>query len=81
MAFSFEKILSNRTGQILVSIILGFGLSTLFRKVCNGRNCIIIHGPKPNELNNNIYKIDNECYKYKTLVTKCSKNNIKIKDN
>ena len=80
MAFSFEKILSHRTGQILVSIILGFGLVSLFRRACNGRNCIIIRGPKPVEMNNNIYKFDNDCYKYKTVISKCSKNNIKIKD-
>lgn len=80
MAFSFEKILSSRTGRILVSIILGLGLASLFRKVCNGRNCIVIRGPKPAEMNNNIYQIDNECYKYKTILSKCSKNNIKIKD-
>ena len=80
MAFSFEKILSNRTGQIIVSIILGLGLASLFRKVCNGRNCIVIRGPKPSEMNNNIYQIDNECYKYKTILSQCSKKNIKIKD-
>ena len=78
MAFSFSNILSNETGQILVSIILGFGLSSLFRKVCNGRNCIIIKGYDPKSINGNIYKYENTCYKYKPYITKCSKNNIRI---
>ena len=78
MGFSFENILSNRTGQIIISIILGLGLSSLFKRVCKGRNCIIMKGPNPKELNNQIYLYDNNCYKYKILNTKCGKNNIEI---
>ena len=84
MAFSFASILEDNTGRIIISIILGLGLSSLFKKVCHGRNCIVIKGPKPRELNDKIYKYENNCYKYKAKQTKCSKNNIKIitdKDN
>ena len=78
MSFSFSSILDNRTGQIIVSIILGLGLASLFRRVCSGRNCIVIKGPQPKKLNNQIYKYDNSCYRYKAVQTKCKKDNIKI---
>ena len=79
MAFSFANILEDNTGRIIISIILGLGLASLFKKVCHGRNCIVIKGPKPKELDNQIYKYEDKCYKYKAKQTKCSKdNNIKI---
>ena len=45
-----EDFLSNDKGKIIISIIWGLGLAALFRKVCKGRNCIVIKGPKPQEL-------------------------------
>ena len=42
--------MTNENMKIVVSIILGLGIATLFRKVCNHRNCIIIKGPKTDEL-------------------------------
>ena len=41
------------------------------------RNCIVIKGPKPKELDNQIYKYEDKCYKYKAKQTKCSKDNIR----
>ena len=32
-------------GKIILSIIWGLGLAALFRKVCKGRDCIIINIP------------------------------------
>ena len=40
------KILKSKHGKIIISIIWGLGLAALFRKVCEGRNCIVIKGPK-----------------------------------
>ena len=57
--------------KIFVSIILGFGLATMFRKVCNNRNCIIYHGPEIDEIERNIYKYQNKCYKYKSKEVDC----------
>lgn len=69
------SLLENTKGRIIISIIWGFGLATLFRKVCKGRSCIVIKGPNPLELNNNIYTHDNKCFRYKYQSTTCSKDN------
>lgn len=65
------KFLESKAGQIIISIILGFGLATIFRKVCKDNNCIMIQGPKVSEVNKYFYKIDDNCYKYTPYVTPC----------
>lgn len=69
-----EHILENKIGQILISVILGLGLATIFRKVCSGTNCILIKSPSLEEVNKYYYKIDEDCYKYKPYATQCDAN-------
>lgn len=59
-------------GRILLSIILGFGLATMFRKACMGAECIVVQGPPMKEIRAHTYRIDDECYKYTPVVTKCT---------
>jgi hypothetical protein len=58
-------------GSMVVSIVLGLGLASFFRKICKDGRCVIIKGPPVEEVKKNIYKIDNECYKYSPVMTKC----------
>jgi hypothetical protein len=58
-------------GVILLSVILGFGLATVFKKVCTGNSCIVIKGPPMKEIKDTYYRIDDECFKYTPYVTKC----------
>jgi hypothetical protein len=67
-----KDLLESKSGQIIISIILGLGLATLFRKVCSGNNCIIIKGPNFKEVEKYYYKVDDDCYKYTPIVTKCT---------
>lgn len=66
-----SNLLSTREGKIILSVIWGLGLSALFRKACHGRSCIVIKGPKPQEMHNKIYKFDKKCYKYTAANTQC----------
>ena len=58
-------------GKYAISIILGFGLASLFRKVCKDRNCIVFQAPSIDEINENIYNFDNKCYKFNEKSMKC----------
>jgi len=69
-----SKFVHTKTGKYVMSIILGFGLATLFRTVCKDKNCIIFHAPPLDEIENKIYKQDNKCYTFKNESTKCSSN-------
>jgi hypothetical protein len=63
--------LDNKQGRILISIIWGLGLATLFRRVCVGRNCIIVQAPKLNEVRKNIYGFEGKCYRFDTKSVRC----------
>ena len=71
---NIKKFLHTTTGKYLMSIILGFGLASLFREVCRGKNCLIFHAPPLDEIEDKIYKHDNKCYKYKSVATNCKAN-------
>jgi hypothetical protein len=53
---NFKRLLYTPIGKILISIVLGIGLATLFRKVCNDKNCIVYNGPVIQDIDNKVYK-------------------------
>jgi hypothetical protein len=67
------SIVDSEKGQILISIVLGLGLASLFRKVCTDGNCIVIEGPPLEEVENKIFKQESKCYRYKAVSTQCKK--------
>jgi hypothetical protein len=73
-----EKFVHSQTGRYIMSILLGFGLASLFRTVCKGKNCIIFHAPPLDEIENKIYKQDGKCYTYKSETTKCNANKTSV---
>jgi hypothetical protein len=66
------KLLKTAYGKLVVSIILGFGLSTLFRKSCDDKNCIEFKSPPLDKLNKHVYKHDDKCYMFTANSTTCS---------
>ena len=73
MIKNIVKAMHTQQGKYLISIILGIGLASLFRKVCSKRNCMIFEAPPIEEVRSNIYSHDNKCYKFKEKAVKCSK--------
>ena len=67
------KFIETKNGRILLSVMWGFGLACLFKKVCDDRNCIVYKAPNVKEITNGIYKHGDKCYKYKTENVKCTK--------
>ena len=68
---NIAQSLHSSKGRIIISIILGLGLASLFRKVCNDRNCMIFKAPSIDEVNNNTYAYNNKCYNFKSKAMKC----------
>jgi hypothetical protein len=60
-------------GRIIISLLLGLGLATLFRKVCTDKNCIEFRGPIISDVEDHIYQYGENCYKYKIKPVKCDK--------
>ena len=68
-----SKFVQSETGRYLMSIILGLGLATFFRKICSGKNCVVSKAPPLEEIDDKIYKFDGKCYKLEKNVEKCNK--------
>tara|TARA_E500000331_G_scaffold349207_1_gene392046 strand:+ start:1570 stop:1830 length:261 start_codon:yes stop_codon:yes gene_type:complete len=68
---NFKRLLYTDLGRIFISIILGLGVATLFRKVCTDKSCIRFNGPIISDLEDKIYKHGEKCYKYSTRTDKC----------
>jgi hypothetical protein len=74
---NFKRLLNTPLGRILLSVILGLGLASLFRKVCTEKNCIHFKGAAIKDIDGKVYMHDDKCYKYIATSVKCdSKNKI-----
>jgi hypothetical protein len=67
-----RAFLKSKYGKFILAIILGFGLSTLFRKTCKDKKCIKFKGPSLEEIEKKTYEYDKKCYKFEPNVMKCN---------
>jgi len=74
MRMYLGKFIHTETGRIIMSILLGLGLASLFRTVCKDNNCLVFHAPPLDEFKDKIYKTNGKCVKYTPVSTKCSLN-------
>jgi len=74
-----RRLITGVFGRSVISILLGLGLATLFRKVCNDRNCLVFKAPKIDKIDNQIFEFDDKCYKFTKKATTCD-NSKKIVD-
>ena len=71
---NFKRLLNTQIGVAFISILLGLGLATLFRKVCKDKNCIVFNGPVISDISGKTFKYGEKCYKYEINPTTCDKN-------
>lgn len=66
------SIFENRVIIILISLIWGFGLALLFRKVCQNDQCVVVKVPPSfNAQQGIIHDRDNRCYKLEKYLSPC----------
>jgi hypothetical protein len=71
---NLKRLLNTGLGQFFISLLLGLGLATLFRKVCKDKNCITFNGPVISEIDGKIYKYGDKCYSYVYAPSSCDAN-------
>ena len=69
-----KDIIHSKIGKYFISILLGLGLATLFRKVCDSKDCYIFKGASEKNIANKTYKHNDKCYTYKLESKTCDKN-------
>ena len=70
--FDIKKLMSTRTGIIIFSIVLGLGLSSVFKASCDSANCIVYKGPDFSE--KKIIKYNGKCYEPVEQIQTCDSN-------
>jgi len=70
---NFHRILNSTLGVYIISILLGLGLATLFKKSCSNDRCRVFKAP-PLEKLSKMFKYDNKCYKYSLNAGRCDGN-------
>ena len=69
MIYLFQN---NKVAKVILSIIWGLALGSLFRKTCLDRNCIIFRAPDPKEVTSGTYEFGaNNCYRFETEMANC----------
>ena len=71
---NIKQWLHSETSKYIISIVLGLGLSSLFRKSCKNENCIKFVAPPLKELESDTYLYGDKCYNYVTASTRCDEN-------
>lgn len=69
-----KRLLDTPFGVTIISIVLGLGLATLFRKVCSDKNCIVFNGPVLTHTHDKTFKFEEACYQYTMEPVKCDTN-------
>ena len=72
MGINIGRLLNSSLGQILLSILLGLGLSTIFKQSCSGQSCITYHGPILGQIEGKTYQYGERCYTYTIAPIQCS---------
>tara|TARA_B000000557_G_C20485210_1_gene321316 strand:- start:78 stop:293 length:216 start_codon:yes stop_codon:yes gene_type:complete len=68
---SINKLLSNQSFSLFISVLLGFGLASIFRKACNNRSCLVVQTIPTKKLIGKKLKREGKCYQWtpKTVKT------------
>ena len=71
VALHLKEIINSARGKVVLSLLLGLGLATLFRKACKDRNCLVFKAPKMSDIKGKIFGYDEKCYEYNEKNSTC----------
>ena len=69
---NIKRFLNTETGKVMISIILGLGLSTIFRKICKDKNCMEFYGVPTERISLKTFQYDDKCYQYQPKSARCN---------
>ena len=69
-----DRLFKTESGKIILSVILGLGIAGLFRRACTNSKCVKYVFPKSQELEDQVFRYNDKCYKLKKVSEKCQEN-------
>jgi hypothetical protein len=67
-----SKLINTKMGKMVASVLLGFGLASLFRTLCKNKSCVTFVSPPLDEIDHQIYQHGDKCYTYSSAPVKCN---------
>jgi len=64
-------LFQSKLAKIILSLLWGLGIASLFRKVCIDRDCIIFRAPDPKEVVDGTYIFEKSCYQFEPELSRC----------
>ncbi len=64
-----KKILNSKSSSVILSIILGLGLASIFKMSCDSRSCLVYQGADLQDVN--IIKYNEKCYEATEKIETC----------
>jgi hypothetical protein len=75
MFLNISNIIHTQNGKTFISIILGLGLASLFRKSCSEKKCFTFKAPPSHEVEDTFYRHGSDCYTFTTQTLPCTNKN------
>jgi hypothetical protein len=66
----FEFLKTERFSMI-ASFIVGLGLMSVLKPMCNGPECRILKAPPLDEVNHTTYQLGGKCYQFRSETISC----------
>ena len=68
---NIKRLIHSGFGKVIIPVLLGLGLATMFRRVCKDKSCIVFKAPRIKDIEDKIFRHDGKCYKYKHKSQSC----------
>jgi hypothetical protein len=65
------NIAKTKYGRVLLSIVLGIGLASIFRKTCKAAGCFNFVSPSASDVTKSVYIHNGSCYKFSPETVDC----------
>ena len=75
---NYWEYMENPWVAALVSFLIGFGIAAMFRPLCKGADCIVIHGPPVRDVIDKVYQMGEKCVDFTTEVVSCPKDGSEV---
>ena len=68
-----ENFLHGDVGRVMVSVVLGLGLATFFKRQCQGDRCVVHRPPPPEDVQGKTFRLDatEACYVFDPVPVAC----------
>lgn len=69
---NIRRLIYSPFGKYVISMLLGIGLASLFRKACQDRNCLKFVAAPMSKIKNQVFKYNDTCYTFENKAESCS---------